>query len=207
MPRITADEAELLSPYLSEFTEVILLAWTDWLTSSIAAHMQHKRVRANNVWNQMVTHAKRLFEGRTGIQVVKVRNTWDGLLIGERIFVRMKKGNEQLLSSNVRTALSQAFNDPEEDLYNGVVMLDLVYVLDKVEAEVERVALVQRDHDRIVWTLDLLNDDENKQNVLPFAPPQPVQEERSVADRVLQPRREEHENEGTQQQQDRRVSS
>lgn len=209
MPRIAAEEAEqLLTPYMADFVEVARRAWSDWLASSIAPNMQHKRVRANNVWNQMITHAQRIFEGRAGISVAKFRGTWDGLLVGDRVFIRMKKGNERLLSSNVRTATALAFNDPEEDLFEGLVRLELVYVLDKLETSIDRVAVVQRDQSSVVWMLDLLKGDENTQNVLPFAPAPDQGTGASVADRVLKPRKEEHADDGNSEQvDDRRLSS
>lgn len=111
MPFIHRTDAErVASPYFPDFIDVVRAAWKDWMTGNYAAQMQHKRVRANCVWNQLLAHAKRQFEGRPDIRVESMRD-WDGVLIAEKVFVRMKKGTHDLLSRNYPTQAALAFHD------------------------------------------------------------------------------------------------
>lgn len=154
---ITSTQADIeLRPFYQDFVSVVHAAWRDWLGGSYAHQMQHKRVRANCVWNQLIANAVRVFEGRPGVRVEKMKN-WDGVLVNERVFVRMKKGDSKLLSRNYPTQASLDFHDGHRDLFGGIARLELLYVLNKGETAIERIALVQRHNSKVIWAIDLLD--------------------------------------------------
>lgn len=189
MPVITqAVAAELLQPFADDLVKVVHDAWADWLTNPIAPNMQNKRVRADVVWNQMITHAKGRLDGYSGVRV-KSMAPWDGVMIADKIFVRLKKADDRLFSRNYPTQSAMAFVDQDQDLFEGIARADLVYVLDASETEIERVAVVQRDKNRIAWVVDLMGEAPMAQEVIPF-PVTPVQGGPSVADRIIKPKKQ-----------------
>lgn len=185
MPFIAADDAhQIVHPYFDDFRSIVADAWTDWRHGAIASQMQHKRVRANFVWNQLIAHAKRRFDGNSKIQVETLKN-WDGVLVDGKVFVRMKKGTHELLSRNYPTQAALAFHDQIQDLFGGIVRLELLYVLDETEVDIERIALIQRHKKSVAWVIDLLKPADDAQNVIPFTGGPVAPTAPTVADRVL----------------------
>ncbi|WP_429499412.1 hypothetical protein ACQUFY_20990 [Robbsia andropogonis] len=197
MPFISEESAyQIVKPYLGDLLGIVREAWSDWLRNPVAAQMQHPRTRAEIVWNQMVSHAKRRFDGDPRVKVQPVK-FWQGILIDGKVFIRMKKAEKSLLSRNYPTPSAFAFNDQENDLFDGVSRLEVVYVLSEDEADLERVVLVQRHQKKITWALSLVSDDDqSSQEVLPFAPIAPLSGD--VAQRVIKRKKGQAEKDGTQ---------
>ncbi|HZY19401.1 MAG TPA: hypothetical protein VFE82_13040 [Ramlibacter sp.] len=185
---MTAAQAEsFFGPYFDILRRVVREAWDDWKTNPLAPQVQHKRVRASCVWNQFIAGAKRAFSEDSNVRVETMRE-WEGLLFHNKVFVRFKKASKALLSRNYPTPLALAYHDQQNDLFgSGVKRLELVYVLDESETELERICLVQRHREYIAWHLDLLGGGDDRQEVLPFAPQAPAGP--SVAKRVLKSKR------------------
>lgn len=185
MPFVARDEAILaVGPFLPRLHGVVRSAWSDWMNSGIPAQMQHKRVRANYVWNQLLVHARREFFDDPHVHV-ETMGGCDGILLNGRLFIRMKKGTPELLSRNYPTQAALAFNDPVQDLFGGIGRLELVYVLNDTETDVERICLVQRYLSSVAWAIDIEDATaELKQVVIPFVMPKI---EGTVADRVIRP--------------------
>lgn len=169
MPHISRDNAlVLLQPFFSDFSSVVSGAWKDWVGSPLAAQMQHKRVRANVMWNQMISHAKRRFDAHPRVRVSTMKN-WEGIVVDNSVFIRLKKGNRALRSRNFPTQSALAFNDPTEDLFGGVVRLELLYVLGVAEASIESVALVQRNKGALLWDINVdVEHSSSNDNIEPF---------------------------------------
>jgi Uri superfamily endonuclease len=72
-------------------------------------------------------------------------------------------------------------------MFGGLVRLELVYQLGAYGTKIERIALLQRHKNKVVWHIDLLDSGAAIQEVLPFA--QPPAPEGSAAQRVLKPKR------------------
>ena len=189
MPIISKLEAEsAVQPYFGELTQVVQSAWNDWRNNELASMMQDKRLRADVVWNQMIVHAKRRFEGREDVRVNKF-SSCRGLLIGDGIYIGFKKADHKLLSRNFPTPMARAFRDQTQDeMFGGTVRLELVYVLDDAEVEIERIALIQRHINSIVWVLDLVGEDPMHQNPIPFAPTPGPALDGTVASRIIKPK-------------------
>lgn len=188
MPIITQAAAEqALNQFSDDFAYIVESAWKDWLEGPYTAQMQRKAVRAMVVWNQMLAHAKRRFEGRDGVRV-EMFKPWEGILVGNDIFIRMKKADEKLLSRNYPTRSALAFVDQTEDMFGGVVRLELVYLVDKSETCIERIVLVQRHKKSVVWMIDLYGNSPMAQNVIPLSEPPAEPNLDSVAKRIIKPK-------------------
>jgi len=149
-----------LQPMLPLLHQAFYKAWEKWLSNPVAATMEHKRVRAGIVWNNAISFLREGIDRLqlTNINIVKACRT-KGIHLqvnDERggYFIRCKKANRQLLSSNYPTQHAMDFHDPQVDMFGGVSRLELVYVIDKEEISVERVALVKRVMDSVVWFHD-----------------------------------------------------
>lgn len=185
MPFISRQEAEAkVAPFFNDLEKIVQSAWADWLNSDLSSQMQHKRVRANYVWNQLITHAKRQFHGQEQVHV-ETYGKWDGILFDGTIFVRMKKATKNLYSSNYPTQAALAFHDQIQDIFGGVTRLELVYVLNQSETEIERITLIQRNNSNVVWIIDLLTKT-TTQNIIPL---EKIEEnnQNTVAERVIKP--------------------
>lgn len=72
-------------------------------------------------------------------------------------------------------------------MFGGIARLELLYVLNKSETDVERIVLVQRHKSSVAWHIDLLGDADaaSMQTVVPLIPLQPGG---SPADRMIKPK-------------------
>jgi hypothetical protein len=188
MPFLSLEQADvLLRPFYDNFEQIVRSSWKDWRSSTVAPQMQHKRVRANYVWNQLIANAKRQFDGCDAVRVETIRN-WDGVLVQDSIFIRMKKGTDRLLSRNYPTQAAMAFHDQIQDLFGGIARLELLYILNSAETDIERIVLIQRHKKHVTWVIDLLKPATEMNNVLPLIPQDPAPQAGSVADRLIKPK-------------------
>lgn len=189
MPILDQAAAErAIEPFKHDFIHIFQTAWKDWRESAIAPQMQDKRVRANNVWNQLLSHAKRRFDGKEGIRV-ETKKPWTGVLLDGSIFIRMKLANQKLLSRNYPTKSALAFVDQNQELFGeGISRAELVYLLDESETEIERIVLLQRHKKSVVWMIDILGEAPMNQNVFPFAEPPMPDTGGDIAKRIIKPK-------------------
>ncbi len=187
MSIMTKEEAyAALSPYFPLFTKAVGSAWDMWINGDVASRMQHKRVRANVIWNDYFYSMHRAIEdGDFGdVRFAKIPYN-QGFAIDGRFFIKFKKGDSNLLSSNLPTQNALNFHDPEIDMFGAEVRLELLYVLDKSDIFIEKIVLVQRKEKFIAWAIDL-----TEHNVvdLPEAVelPMPQESKRSTAKKVIQ---------------------
>lgn len=187
MPMITQEEAEhAVRPFAEQCVAVIRSAFDDWLQGPYTHQMQRKSLRASIISNQMLANARRVFDNVPGVRVDDVPG-YTGLLVGDNIFIRMKKADENLMSRNYPTKSALAYIDQSKDMFGGLVRLELVYQLGAYGTKIERIALLQRHKCSVVWHIDLLDSGAAMQEVLPFA--QPPAPEGSAAQRMLKPKR------------------
>ncbi len=191
MPFIPKTEADLmLKPFFSDLSEAVHRAWADWLVSNVAAGMQHKRVRADNIWNQFLVHCKSRLDGHPDVRFETV-NGMVVLIFHNRLLVRFKKGNGRFLSSNIPTQSALEFHDCTVDMFGGVGRLECVYVLDKTETQIERIVIVQRHKNQILWVLPVDAEEAAPENtVIDFQPRTPSG---TAADSVIKSRKQKRE--------------
>jgi hypothetical protein len=184
VPRIEAER--LIAPYAADLVDIMELAWSDWMASPVARSMEHPRVRANMIWNQIVAHGRDKFHARDGIRIDSMGHYQAGFVIEDRYFIRPKFGNSTLCSRNFPTQSALAFNDQGCDLFGGIGRLDLVYTLNDLETELAEVCLVQRHKKSNVWVIPLIAEADDQQLPIPYIPPAPGG---SPADRIIKPKR------------------
>jgi hypothetical protein len=176
----------VLKPYFADMVTLVQGAFADWKESPFAATMQTPTVRANVVWNQFLFRAKARFDDRPGVKVETMRH-WQGLVVEKDFFVRMKACGARLLSSNYPTQSALNFNDATVDLFKGVVRLELLYSLNELQTEIDRIVVAQRHRNKILWAINILDDDgASAQTVIPMPAPVPSD---SPAKRVIKPKK------------------
>ena len=151
---------EDLQPLMFVLRNAYSKAWSAWLENPLAARMEHKRVRANVVWSFVISYLRELLP-QTGMnaEVIKACYT-KGIFIkidesSGCYFIRCKKANPDFFSANYPTQNALDFVDPQIDMFGGVTRLELVYVLDKLEINIETIALVCRVNETILWSYTL----------------------------------------------------
>ncbi|AHB78716.1 hypothetical protein X636_20900 [Pandoraea pnomenusa] len=178
---------EILNPHLPRLEALFRDAWGMWLVNPVASRMQHRRVRANIVHNDALSLAKDRFDGGGSARYFE-HGSWGGVMFDDRLFMRLKKGSSELKSSNVHTGATASFHDQDQDLFDGVARCELLYILNKDETDIGRIAVVHRHKKSIVWAIDTLGDSD-VQSVIPFAPAPEGGGDGAVAKRLLKPKR------------------
>lgn len=163
MSLISKEEAMLeLEPYFPLLRKAVYAAWDSWIAGPVAPRMQHKRVRANLVWNDYFFEMmKELSTGEhTGIRFAKIPYN-QGFAINDRFFLKFKKADSNFLSSNLQTQSAMKYHDPEIDMFGGEVRLELLYVLDRDGINIDKIAIIQRKDKFVAWAIDI-----NAENII-----------------------------------------
>lgn len=183
------EEAELLiDPHIEAIRSCVLESWDRWRASDHARHLHWKPVMGNDMCNyflEIATH--RFYNAGSGVYV-QTEGSYVGLYVESALYLRFKKGNRRLRTSNVQTKSAKAFLDKSQSIQalEGLTRLELVYVPTRDALDIERVMLVCKDKGRIAWTIDLLARAEPEQNIIEM-PPQPAPKG-SPADRLIKPK-------------------
>ncbi|WP_447873683.1 hypothetical protein [Serratia fonticola] len=189
MSLISKEEALVeLEPFFPLFRKAIYAAWDSWVTGPVAPRMQHKRVRANVVWNDYFFEMlNELSSGvHKGIRFAKIPYN-QGFAINDRFFIKFKKADSNFLSSNLQTQSSLKYHDPEIDMFGGEVRLELIYVLDRDAIGIEKIAIIQRKDKFVAWAIDINN--ENVIEMRDIVEQQIVEPGESVAKKVIKSRK------------------
>ena len=189
MSLISKEEALLeLEPYFPLLRKAVHAAWNSWVTGPIAPRMQHKRVRANLVWNDYFFEMiKELSTGEhKGIRFAKIPYN-QGFAVNDRFFIKFKKA-----SSNLQTQSAMKYHDPEIDMFGGEVRLELLYVLDDDGINIDKIAIVQRKDKFVAWAIDIEGD--NVAEIPHTFEPSTTETAKTVAKKVIKPRKHAKEN-------------
>lgn len=144
-----------LEPIHDTLKSIPLEAWN----ASKHIITRYKRTRADLVFDRMISIAMDKFAETDGIKIEERYET--ALFVyKEKVLFRFKKGDEEGLSRNARTQLSIAYNNPQQTLqgFEDLIRVDVVYVLDEGAVNIDRVMVVKRAGDEILWGYDLLKD-------------------------------------------------
>lgn len=166
--------------------ECVLESWDLWRESDQARTLLWKTLMGNAMCNYFLNVATRKFYS-SGSQVhVETKRPYVGLFVESALFLRFKKGQRNLKTSNAQTQSAKAFHDKSMHIeaLDGMARLELVYVLTPDQLDVERIMLVSKDKGRIDWTIDLLARAEPEQTVIDFPQPPPAPEG-PAAERVV----------------------
>ncbi|MGC3983545.1 MAG: hypothetical protein QM777_01790 [Pseudorhodoferax sp.] len=181
---------QIVDPHVDGLRECVQEAWKRWRFSDHARHLHWKTVMGNSMCNYFLEVAKHKFYPAAGRIYVETKPPYVGLFVESALYLRFKKGQRSLRTSNVPTKSAKAFHDKSVtiDALEGITRLELVYVPTRDLLDVERIMLVSKDKGRIAWTIDLLARAEPEQTVIEF-PQQPQPPHGPAAERVIKRKR------------------
>jgi hypothetical protein len=118
----------------------------------------------------MVHRAVTAFDGNPDVHVVYQDETAK-FLFKRKVLVRLKKGDSNHLGSNIETQAVLAFTDPQLTIPGlpDVQKVDIVYVLNDLQTEIDRVVVTARNNDVRLWSYDI--EDRRVAPVLPLVQP------------------------------------
>lgn len=153
--------AEILGPYLPVLHQVVRRAVAKWMALPVVNRMaKRSTTRANWIYDEMVEAA---FEELQGIEAIalKVTRGYLRITIAGQFSVKLKKLNDRLRPSNVRTKASQAFVNQVmleiEDAPAPLTNIFLGYKWDATETEIE-VYIVCPIGDNNLWNIQITAD-------------------------------------------------
>jgi hypothetical protein len=137
--------------------DIVTGAWQDWLKCSEFGRTRFSRTRANIVWERMIDRAYQVFSGDKRIDFIE-RNNTVFFVVDNRILFRFKKGDFSGLSHNYPTQTAIDFNDHDILLFDDVDLsrVEIGYVLDKSEIQIETVSIVARNDLKVLWSHEIL---------------------------------------------------
>lgn len=151
VPRLD-DVKQILDPREVPIGEVVLAAWDRWWKNPERLTL-YRRTRATLVHNYMMNLARPSFGDDRGIYQIEKQETIY-FVTDQKLVFRFKKGDDIGLSSNIETQAALAFNDPQQTLPElpDVGRVDITYVLNPFATLIDRILVVARDGDRLVWS-------------------------------------------------------
>jgi hypothetical protein len=144
VPLITQDDAlEIFEPYRDAVVGMIHTAWDSWLDYSEAQQAILDSTARANIVHCNIRHGIRLLEPVfEQFRTVEIQRLFC-VVLKERLLVRFKKVNEQLIASNIFTDQVKDFR--RQRTLPGMceyANLEIGYQLDSLEREVQAVHLV-----------------------------------------------------------------
>lgn len=151
--------------------DVVMAAWRQWVEMPNRSRL-YQRTRACFVHNFMMIEASRHLEGHPRAHVFEQHET-AMFLFDQSVLVRLKKGDERGLSSNIPTQAALAFIDPQEELFDlpDVSRVDVCYVLNELQTQVKDILVVARDGDQVIWAYSIYSAAEGAAPVISFPAP------------------------------------
>jgi hypothetical protein len=142
---------------------------------------RRKATRAALMWEHAVQNAISALAGDNGLQVVPHHDT-TSFVFDDKILLRMKKANIQLISSNYPTLLAESYHDHDSDLFGfaGHQRVELCHVFNRFKTNIDWVGVVAREQGNVLWQIDL---DLSDAKVISL----PLPKTGSAADVVVQP--------------------
>ena len=153
---IRADEdivREVLHPYEDAIFKLIHGAWDDWRNLSLGGRLIFPaRARACLVHDFMVQRAIAVWADDGAVRVVQ-QNETAKFVVNNRVLLRFKKADDRGLGSNIPTQASLSFVDQEQELPGipDAHKIEIVYVLNRLQTQIERIVVVARNGDERLW--------------------------------------------------------
>ncbi len=151
------DVLNVLQDVEYDLYNIVTGAWRDWLECSEFGRTRFSRTRANIVWERMIDRAYQALTGFPNIEFIE-RNNTVYFVVNSRVLFRFKKGDIAGLSNNYPTQTALDFHDHNTPLFDDIFFsrVEVVYALDKSELQVEKVFIIARDGEKVIWDHELL---------------------------------------------------
>jgi len=171
-----------------KFRQAVEHGWASRKAHPGNAAWIRKTTRAHVVWEGTIKKAEELLlDDDDGVEVCPHCDTIS-FICDDAVLVRIKKADASLRSSNVKTALSDLFDDHEADLfgYNGLQRVQIVYVLNRFETDIEWIGVVAHDKGEYLWHFEL-DAPASGAEIVAFVPKSPPQGDTAGLAKVRQP--------------------
>lgn len=153
---IRADEdivREVLRPYEDTIFKLVHAAWDDWRALFLGGRLLFPgRARACLVHDFIVQRAITAWADDNAVRVLRQDETAK-FVVNNRVLLRFKKADDRGLGSNIATQASLNFTDQEQELPGipDAHKIEIVYVLNRFQTQIDRVVVVARDRDERLW--------------------------------------------------------
>ena len=153
---IRADE-EVVRKTLQHHEGTILQAfqggWDDFRELPLGGRLLFPaRTRACLVHDFVVQRAITAWDGNSSVRVIR-RDETVKFVIADQVLLRFKKADDRGLGSNIPTQASMDFVEQQHELPGipNVHKVEVVYVLNRFQTQIDRVVVVARDGDERLW--------------------------------------------------------
>ena len=165
----------VLVPYETKLFQAVHGAWEDWKALGLAGRLLFLgRSRACLVHDFMVQRAIAAFTGDAVVRTIRRDETAKFVFAGQ-VALRFKKADDNGLGSNIETEATLDFVEQQQELPGipNVHKIEVVYILNKLRTQIERVVVVARDGDVRLWNYLIAPAMTAEIVPLPVAKPQP----------------------------------
>ncbi len=135
----------------------------------------YPRTVTNDIFDAVARRASSTFVGVPGVRVLHETQTVK-FCFDDKVLLRFKKGDESHLGRNIQTQASLAFVDPQQDLPgmpSEAVKVEVLYETNVIGNEIEKVLVVARDGNRLLWFYEIGDDADSATGTvipMPLAP-------------------------------------
>lgn len=153
---ILADEdavRTILQPYHDAVFQAAHGAWNDWRDLKLAGRLLFPgRSRACLVHDFLVQRAVTAWSADPKVRVIQKDETAK-FVIADQVLLRFKKADDRGLGANIPTQAFLDFAEQQHELPGmpNVQKVEVVYVLNRLQTQIDRVVVVARDGEIRLW--------------------------------------------------------
>jgi hypothetical protein len=175
------DVQDILGPFHARIRSVVERAWEErraeaaWRIETGLDPLLYSRTVANYIFDAIARIAVNEFAGDASVNV-RVEPQTIKLFFKGGVCARFKKGDDNKLGQNNPTQASMAFEEVDgmlPGLPAETVKVEFIWLANELNTRLERVLVVARDGDRLIWEYDI-ESGADAAIVIPFPPaPEP----------------------------------
>ncbi len=169
---------EALTPFHYQISGIVIRAFAEWVevadcrTNKGFSPVLYSRTIANYVFDAIAREALAEFNSERRVRVIEESQTVK-FCFDEVVLVRFKKANDDGIGQNIPTQAALNFTNPQETLPGippEAAKVEIVWVANAIATKIERVTVLARDRDSILWSYDIDNE-ESGSGVIPLPIP------------------------------------
>lgn len=193
---VFSDENEVrdaLAPYHDDFVQLANNAWQKWVDVGLTGQLRYPgRSRACLVHDFFVQEAVRVWSDNDRVRVIEKDETakfvFDDLVVG-----RFKKADDRGLGSNIPTQATLSFTEQQQELPGipNVHKVEVLYTLNRLHTQIERLDVVARDRDIVLWSYQIEPGAQSSAEIIPLSVA-PSDSTRGATVKVKQPNQVAH---------------
>jgi hypothetical protein len=173
------DVQSILEEFHPRIRGVVEQAWAEWRSisafraESAFGPILYSRTVANYIFDAIARHAIDEF-GIDPSVTVRFEPQTIKLIFKGAVLARFKKGDDNNLGQNNETQAALAFVDADGELPGlppKTAKVEFIWSANELQTQLERVSVVARDNDELLWEYDIESDAKSSGSVLPFILP------------------------------------